>query len=209
MFEKHIEAYYYFLAKRPLLQKFSVVKNHRKLIYMYQFSKQSWVLIPDNFNDIKEEEVKTYVRSNPQKIRFIDKRDFKDIKNKELCRKLTTDDQILFDEFHKSCSKLDKEEGMVSLEDPVVYGCIVDKKIVSVVSLLNWGERLSDIGILTHPDYRYKGYAKSVCETLMSENDKLYVWRCGFDNTGSNILADSIGFTEAGESFTLSKKVIL
>jgi predicted GNAT family acetyltransferase len=95
---------------------------------------------------------------------------------------------------------------MVSLSDPIVYGCFVDNKIVSVASLWNWGERLSDIGILTHPDYRYKGYAKSVCQTLMSENDKLYVWRCDFDNVGSNRLSSSIGFVEVGESFTLHKK---
>ncbi len=65
-------------------------------------------------------------------------------------------------------------------------------------SLWNWGEVLSDIGILVHPEYRKKGYAKTVCQTLMSNIDKKFVWRCDTLNKGSYNLAITIGFKPAG-----------
>lgn len=206
MFEKHIEAYYRFLAKKPLTSTFSIVKSKRKSISLYEFDDTSWVLIPNDIDTIKNKaNIAGYTKKEPQRLRFINQTDFKEIKNKELCRSLTSEDAMLFQEFLNGCSKEDKEEGMVSLEDHVVYGCIVDNKITSVCSLLNFGDKLSDVGILTHPEYRYNGYAKSVCQTLMSEHDKLYLWRCDATNKGSNRLAESIGFIIAGESNTLSK----
>ena len=205
MFEKHIEAYYNFLTKQLLTEKFSVVKRNRKTINLFAFGDLKWILLPEQLDEIKEEDIEDYIKKEPQVIRFIDKTDFEDIKNKELCRKLTVEDKELFEEFHNSCSNQDKEEGMVSLDDPVVYGCIVDNKIVSVTSLWHWGDRLSDIGILSHPEYRHRGYAKSVCQTMMSDIDRLFIWRCDYDNAGSNKLALSIGFIEMGESYILEK----
>lgn len=207
MFEKHIEALYFYLTNKFLTKAFSVVKKDRKSIIFYEFDDISWILIPEHINDFDIDDIKDFKKGNPDRIFFIHKKGFTNIKNKELCRRLTSDDKLLFDEFHNSCSKVDKDQGMVSLEDPVAYGCFVDNKIASVSSLWNWGEELSDIGILTHPDYRYKGYAKSVCETLMSETDKLFIWRCDSDNIGSKKLAESIGFIEVGKNFTLSRIV--
>ena len=125
-----------------------------------------------------------------------------------MCRKLEKEDKALFNQFKDSCSIEDKDEGMVSLEDDFVYGLFEDDKIVAVSSLWNWGNVISDIGILVHPEYRKKGYAKTVCQTLMSNIDKKFVWRCDELNKASYNLAISIGFTHHGLIQELVKQEI-
>lgn len=206
MFKKNIEALYRFQAKEPLLQKFSVVKQDRKSTVLYDFKDYKWILIPEHINKIKEEDIELYLKLDPTRIMFTNRREFENVKNKDICRRLTEDDRYRFEEFHKACSKHDKQQGMVSLADPVVYGCFEDNRIVSVASLWNWGDELSDIGILTHPSHRAKGYGTSVCQVLMSENDKLFIWRCDVNNRMSFNLATSLGFIEVGQIYCLKKK---
>ncbi len=87
-----------------------------------------------------------------------------------------------------------------------IHALFENDKIVAVSSLWNWGNIIGDIGILVHPDYRGKGYAKTVCQTLMSSIDKKYVWRCDEVNKGSYNLAISIGFIHHGLIHELEKK---
>lgn len=198
MFELQVKELYKYLTKKELVDAFSIIRQERKSMIQYVTDEYKWILVPKKSEMTKENHATRYKVNNSSHLFFIDNLNFGKIKNKSMCKKLMKEDKILFDQFMKSCSIDDKDEGMVSLEDPFVYGLIDDDKIVAVSSLWNWGSLISDIGILVHPEYRKKGYAKTVCQTLMSNIDKKFVWRCNELNKASYNLAISIGFTHHG-----------
>lgn len=198
MFDLQVEELYKYLTKKELKKLFEIVRLERKSVVQYKTEKYKWVLLPlDSEMTIENYELNYNVKDTTY-LFFIDDLDFGEIRNRKLCRELTQKDELHFTEFKNGCSEEDKEEGMVSLEDDFVYGLFVNDKIVAVSSLWNWGDVISDIGILVHPNYRNKGYAKSVCQTLMSNIDKKFVWRCDEKNKASFNLATSIGFIKAG-----------
>lgn len=206
MFRTEIEELFRFQSKEELLRKFNIVRQDRKSVVFYDFGEIKWIVIPDDQDDIHLEDVDLFDVENQAKVMFINKHSFTDTVFEGVCRKLTNNDHYRFSEFHKACPTLDKKNGSVSLSDPIVYGCFVDEKLVSVASLWNWGDKLSDIGVLTHPDYRNKGYGYNVCQMLLKETDKLFIWRCDAENLDSYKLALKLGFEEAGTINVLTKK---
>jgi len=206
MFQREIEELYYFQSKERLRNKFTNVKQDRKSIMLYDFADFKWVLIPEDLHSIRNDDLDLYNKLDPSKIMFLSNPQFDDIDQTCNCRRLDEKDRYEFEEFHNACPQKDKDQGMVSIADPVVYGCFVEGKIVSVASLWNWGERLSDIGVLTHPKFRNNGYAENVCKRLMYENNKLFIWRCDEKNDVSYNLAKRLGFSKAGMIYSLKKK---
>ena len=206
MFKTEIEDLFNFQSKEELIRKFSVVKQDRKSVVLYDFDEFKWILMPDNHPDIRVEDVELYQKVDPTIVMFREDGLFTDVLHKDKCRQLTEEDSYKFMEFHKACPHKDKEQGMVSLADPTVYGCYEDKKLVCVASLWHWGDNLSDIGVLTHPDYRGLGYAESVCKTVLNEVKRKIIWRCDRDNEASHKLALKLGFKEAGEIYNLQKR---
>lgn len=206
MFKTEIEELFNFQSKEQLIRKFSVIKQDRKSVVLYDFDAYKWILMPDNHPDIRPEDVDLFDKLDPAFVMFREDRYFTDILHRDKCRRLTDEDSYKFMEFHKACPNRDKEKGMVSLVDPTVYGCYEDDKLVCVASLWNWGDHLSDIGVLTHPDYRGKGYAESVCKSILNDVQRNIIWRCDKDNDASHQLALKLGFIEAGEIYNLQKR---
>jgi|LGOV01.1.fsa_nt_gb RimJ/RimL family protein N-acetyltransferase len=207
MFKTEIEKLYNFQSKEELVRKFSVVKQDRKSVVLYDFSDVKWILMPDNHPNIRWEDIDLYNKFDPTNVMFRENDFFNDILHHEKCRLLTDEDRFKFMEFHKACPNSDKEKGMVSLADPTVFGCYEGGKIVCVASLWNWGDNLSDIGVLTHPEYRGMGYAKSVCQRVINEVDRHIIWRCDMKNIVSNNLAKRLGFKEVGKIYNLVKRI--
>ena len=198
MFNYQIKELFKYQTNKELIDKLSINKLERESIVHYITNEYSWILAPkDSLITLENYKTKYEVKDSTHFF-FIENIDFGYIKNSSMCRLLTDSDKDLFKKFLDSCSKEDQDEGMVSLEDDFIYGLIDNNKLVAVSSLWNWGEVLSDIGILVHPEYRKKGYAKTVCQTLMSNIDKKFVWRCDTLNKGSYNLAITIGFKPAG-----------
>ena len=198
MFELQVKELYKYLTKKELTDPFSFVILERKNIVQYITKEYKWVLVPkDSLMTTKNYATKYKIKDSTN-LFFINDLNFGDIKNESMCREITKEDEVLFNKFIDSCSKTDKEEGMVGLSDDHVYGLFDKDKIVAVSSLWHWGDVISDIGVLVHPKYRKRGYAKTVCQTLMSNIDKKFVWRCDEVNKASYNLAISIGFTHCG-----------
>ena len=198
MFESQIKELYKYQTKKQLNDEFTIIELKRKSMMQYVTSKYKWVLVPIGSLMTSDNYETNYKVKDSTHLFFIENQNFGKIKNSNMCRELTDSDKDMFKEFIDSCSKNDRDEGMVSLEDDFVYGLFEDKKIVAVSSLWNWGDVLSDIGVLVHPEYRKRGYAKTVCQTLMSSINKSFVWRCDEINKGSYHLAIAIGFKPAG-----------
>lgn len=203
MLSKHLMEYYKFSTKTEYKKNHKIFYVENCTPTMYDFGKMKWIRLPESYRSKKVNFFDCINLSRTTIVGFLEKRKYDRIENSQYCRKLTKNDKEMFDTFLESCSEEDKEVGEVNLEDPVVYGLIIDNKIVTAASLWHFGESLSDIGVLTHPNYRKKGYAEAVCKTLIENEDRIYVWRSE-DNPPSKKLSNKLGFTDSGKISIIS-----
>ncbi|WP_027339240.1 GNAT family N-acetyltransferase [Halonatronum saccharophilum] len=102
-----------------------------------------------------------------------------------------------FKVFKSECSKRDLDEGLVSLDDPIVYGCFDNHKLVGVASFWLWGEKIGDIGVVVHPDYRRQSIGKALVSKLSNwgiNNQRISLYRHTEKNLRSHELALSLNF---------------
>jgi L-amino acid N-acyltransferase YncA len=74
-----------------------------------------------------------------------------------------------------------------------------DNNIVSIAFSSCIFENQLEIGVETSKDYRGKGFAKYVCNTMLNyciTNNFEPIWACRKENVGSYNLAKSLGFEE-------------
>ena len=112
-------------------------------------------------------------------------------------RQLTTDDQPAFDAFLAQCSEEDKDEGDVGIDHMIAFGIFDGERIAAAGSVFIW-RGFIDIGILTDPAYRKKGFGKalvSACTAHYLSGDKVVGYRHDALNTGSRGIASGLNFT--------------
>jgi RimJ/RimL family protein N-acetyltransferase len=112
-------------------------------------------------------------------------------------RQLTTEDQPAFDAFLAQCSEEDKDEGDVSIEHMIAFGIFDGERIAAAGSVFIW-RGFIDIGILTDPAYRKKGFGKalvSACTEYYLSGDKVVGYRHDSKNVGSRGIAQALNFT--------------
>lgn len=112
-------------------------------------------------------------------------------------RQLTTDDQTAFDAFLAQCSDDDKDEGDISLDYMITFGVFDGERIVAGSSVFVW-RGFIDIGIITDPAYRKKGFGKalvSACTAYYLPGDKVVGYRHDVNNVGSRGIAEGLNFT--------------
>lgn len=102
-----------------------------------------------------------------------------------------------FKTFTKGCSQADLDEGLVSLDDSLVFGCFHKNKLVGVASYWFLTDHLADIGVIVHPNYRRKGIGKALVSKLSQwgiDHGKINMYRYDTENEKSRKLAFSLGF---------------
>lgn len=112
-------------------------------------------------------------------------------------RKIGDSDKEAFNALKKRTTPEDDELSFVEMDHPVIFGCYMDDKLVSVSSNLNWGEHLADIGILTDSEYRKRGIGRGTVNALCGyniEQGKINQYRCDAENKGSYFTGKAIGF---------------
>lgn len=197
---KYISTLYKHLTNEELVE-LKTIKNRvgADQSVLYSFYDIEWLLLTDDqYKKINFENYK--LKGEMTNIYLLFKEDLtkvEPIKN-VLIRQLNKNDENEFKIFKDNCTEEEKEEGEVYLEDALVYGAIIDNKIVSVCSTWEFGEKIVDIGILTRADYRKKGLARLVTYNLLKDIDKMIMWRATEKNIGSNTLAKKLGFTKIG-----------
>jgi GNAT superfamily N-acetyltransferase len=111
-------------------------------------------------------------------------------------RKLHHDDEAALNVLKAACVEEEVEEGEVSVDDEIGFGCFYDAQMVALAT----GFRLTgfmDIGVLTHPDFRRKGLGKAVVSALCTwciETGIIAQYRCATTNTGSRNIARGLHF---------------
>jgi predicted GNAT family acetyltransferase len=113
-------------------------------------------------------------------------------------RQLSQKDAKYLDELKNNCSEEDLEEGDVDIDHSVVFGCFYGDKLVSVSSLIFWGDIIADIGVITHAEFRGIGLGKAVVSALCRwgiDNNRIMQYRAESENEGSWKIAKTLGFT--------------
>jgi predicted GNAT family acetyltransferase len=123
-------------------------------------------------------------------------------------RQLTTSDEAALKRMQSACRQEEVDEGEVSVEDEIGFGCFQGPDLVTVAT----GFRLTgfmDIGVLTHPEFRRLGLGKAAVTALCLwciDHDVIAQYRCRVDNVGSYSISKSLGFglTFSQQSITLA-----
>lgn len=84
-----------------------------------------------------------------------------------------------------------------------IFGYFYEKKLVSVAHYNIWAKNIASIGVITHPEYRGKGFGKKVITASIQEaleKGFLVLYQTSVNNNYSIQLANSLGFKEYGLS---------
>lgn len=118
------------------------------------------------------------------------------------CRQLTEADRPAFEAFRKGVSEQDLEDAYVELDHWVVFGAFDQCRLISVASMYHWDSApIADLGVLTLPGFRGKGYARAVVQAISQRaRDRGYEpqYRCQRENLASVALAKAAGFALFG-----------
>ena len=118
-------------------------------------------------------------------------------------RQLTESDHAAFSAFQAEASEQDLEDAYVELDHWAVFGCFDGDCLVSAASAYPWeNSRIADLGVLTLPDVRGKGYARAVVQAINRYSRQQGYepqYRCQLDNHASVALAKACGLTLFGK----------
>ena len=118
-------------------------------------------------------------------------------------RPLTDEDAALFERFTQEAPEDDLDDAFVELDHWLVFGTILDGRLVSAASMYPWdGSRLADLGVITLPEFRGRGLGRATVRAMSSraiESGYEPQYRCQFDNASSVALAASAGFALFGD----------
>lgn len=118
-------------------------------------------------------------------------------------RRLTEADRSFFDIFYNMASEQDREDAWVELDHWAVFGCFDGDRLVCAASMNLWDNSpIADLGVLTLPDARGRGYARAVVGAInrfSRQQGYEPQYRCQLDNLASVALARSCGLTLFGE----------
>lgn len=121
----------------------------------------------------------------------------------ESTRPLTEADAEAFEKFTAAIPENELDEAFVELDHWLVYGTFADDQLVAASSMYPWrGSQLADLGIITHPDYRGRGFATRTVRAISARalaDGYEPQYRCQLGNEGSSEVARAAGFTLFGQ----------
>lgn len=131
------------------------------------------------------------------------KRELRESADPSHVRALTEADEAAFAAFEAGVSEEDLDGASVELDHWMVFGAFEGDALVAVGSSYPFEDdvALADMGVVTHPDHRGQGHARSVIyalarAALAADHEPQY--RCQLDNTSSVKLASRSGFVSIG-----------
>jgi len=110
-------------------------------------------------------------------------------------------DQGLIAGLCQSCTPEEVEAAEIFAEQPdeVIFGHLLDGKLVSYAGFRTWEGRFADIGVLTHPLQRGLGLALAGASRLCAwclENELIPMYRVDDANRASLSIPTALGFTK-------------
>ena len=121
------------------------------------------------------------------------------------CRAIAADDVYALDVLRDACGMSDWAE--VSFDRvPALFGCFEDDRLVAASNLTAWRVGDDRIGVVTHPEFRRRGYGAAVASAATERalrTTTVAEWRARGTNTASIELALKLGFTRYGENLAI------
>jgi RimJ/RimL family protein N-acetyltransferase len=105
-----------------------------------------------------------------------------------------------------ACPEAEWREGGFGDGSARYFGCWVAGELVAAGNLTQWRGRPSDVGLITHPAHRGRGYARRVAahtSRVAIENAGVARYRALISNTPSIRLARSLGYVEYGRNLAI------
>ena len=133
--------------------------------------------------------------TGPAWVGVADRTSFKPAKSP--ARILTAADEAAMREMAEGCGETAWKQSKIAVDRQTNFGLFVGGKLVAASGYLNMGGLLAYIGVITHPDHRGKGYAKSVVTASMShalEKGLFPMWRTVDAHETAVQLAGAMGF---------------
>ncbi|MGB3334257.1 MAG: GNAT family N-acetyltransferase [Mycobacterium sp.] len=168
--------------------------------------------LPGVSDAVNEEELRLALQAagitlnGPDHLFFLDdatKQKLQETENPGHVRSLGEADKAAFEEFEAGISEEDLDGASVELDHWMVFGAFEGDKLVAVGSSYPFEDDvpLADMGVVTHPEHRGHGHARSVIYALArgalaAQHEPQY--RCQTDNTSSVKLASRSGFASIG-----------
>ncbi len=113
-------------------------------------------------------------------------------------RELRLEEEILLEQLKEACDIAEVEVAQLSIHDIHPLGGFVDGKLVAASSILSlWGAY--DIGVITHPHHRQKGYSRALAyanAVWATQEGYPSMYRCDEDNIASYRCGLSLGYKE-------------
>ena len=97
----------------------------------------------------------------------------------------------------EGCGETAWKQSKIAIDRQTNFGIFVGSKLVAASGYLNMEGTLAYIGVITHPDHRGKGHAKSVVTASMThalEHNLIPMWRTLDGHEAAVKLAGAIGF---------------
>lgn len=121
------------------------------------------------------------------------------------CRGIVDAEPPLLAQLRDACGASEWAEGSFD-KARALFGCFEGDRLVAASNLTGW--RLGDdrIGILTHPDFRGRGYGAAVASAATDralQTAAVAEWRARDTNTPSIKVALKLGFTTYGENLAI------
>lgn len=113
-------------------------------------------------------------------------------------RRLDQNDAGLMADLHQALPEW--QRWFVEISHPVVFGVFEDDRLAAVSSHFLFDEwKMAAVGVLTHPDFRRRGYGKAAVSTAVGwavDNGWICEYSTWTDNTASIRLAAALGFKQ-------------
>lgn len=133
-----------------------------------------------------------------QRVFYLDPWDFEPVSRPE-AELLSNDDAPVLRQLSESCTRLEVHLADVRIHHPVVYGCRADGTLAAAASFLFEDELIADVGVLTHPQFRNRGYGRAAVSALCRwglEHERVIQYCALSSNRASLRVADVLGFSE-------------
>lgn len=98
----------------------------------------------------------------------------------------------------------------IDVERPPNFGCFVDGELVAAGMLLAASTRLRNVGILTHPAHRRRGYGRAAVSFMTAHalaEGGIGHYQTLMANTGSRVIALSLGYAQYATAYAVRLKL--